>query len=445
MMIPNSCQRLFFWSVSACVGAGIVVLILFGNRMILAADDKNVEQIKGDERIAVLRFLAAHNEANYRKIETWRGKYHFIDRFPEKIQLASKQKKPPQQFEERDVIAIREGTVEFALDIAADKLWSEYQEDGSKARFLTLDGKEKITPLKYAPADEKQILTADRLTKLRADIKFGPLPEYSDDPHHMRKTSSRLAQQDNYRVHERISDLVMRLDPRRFYSTNNAYPVYKELSNFADALMGGYGVEERERVSRVLEIDKDGAPGAREYKVTMRFFTRRPEDEQGLQTEIIRFREQNDFLPIEQTYYAKEGGKIHQHRSWIYQRTNGVFIPKEFHITIYSLGSDTLTLDRHLRFVEGVLNEPLSANTFALDHLGLERGDRLEDKVEKKLYVSDGNKLLPAEQFTADTKQPTRNHSSRWFVWLNVGLLSAVLSFWIARWYLRFPKLRGGS
>jgi hypothetical protein len=437
----NSCQRSQFLLSLACIGSVAALSLVPGGSRADTGDGKTVEQIKGDKRIEVLRFLASRNESNYRKIETWRGKYHFVDRSPKRIEIAKDKKTEPQQIERRDVMAIREGIVEFALDMSSDKLWSEYQEDASKAKFLSLNGKETITPHSYHPVVAKQILTSDRLTKLRSDLQFGPLTEYPDDPHHVQQTSSRLAQQDAYRLHERISDLDMRLDPRRFYSTNNAFPVYKELSNFVLSLTGEYGAEERERVSRVLEVAKGGAPGAHEYKVTMRFFTNGPEDEKGLQTEVIRFEEQSGFLPIEQTYYAKEGGRVCQHRSWIYQRTDEVLVPKEFHITIYSFDTDRLVLDRHLQFVEGVLNEPLLESTFSTDHLGLERADRLEDKVEKRLYISDGNKLLAAEQYAIATKK----HPERWFLWLNGSLLLAALTVWLGRRHLRSRKLKGSS
>jgi hypothetical protein len=269
----------------------------------LVADHKAVEQIKGDERITVLRFLAAHNEANYRKIQTWRGKYHFIDRFPQQIQLAAKKKSSPQQFEMRDMTTIREGTVEFALDMASDKLWSEYREDESKTRFLSLDGKEAITPLDNSPVIEKEILTADRLTK-HPNVKYGPLPQHPDDPNHMRNTSSRLARRDAYRPSERRRDLDKRLDPRRFYSTGTV-PVWEELNAHIKALTGGDGAERRGRVSGALEVTKSGTPGEYEYKVTMRYFSGpSKEDDRKLPLDVTRFTEENQYLPTEHILYG---------------------------------------------------------------------------------------------------------------------------------------------
>src|SRR5438105_4379435 len=58
------------------------------------ADEEKAVEVAGAERIAVLRFLAARNRANYQKIETWRGKYSSIERFPQKLQLAPKPGKP---------------------------------------------------------------------------------------------------------------------------------------------------------------------------------------------------------------------------------------------------------------------------------------------------------------------------------------------------------------
>jgi hypothetical protein len=61
------------------------------------ADEQKAVEVAGDERIAFLRFLAARNQANYQKIETWRGKYSSIERFPQKLQLAPKPGKPAEE------------------------------------------------------------------------------------------------------------------------------------------------------------------------------------------------------------------------------------------------------------------------------------------------------------------------------------------------------------
>jgi hypothetical protein len=425
------CQRNLRPFSFVCVGTIALLQFISGSRTAWTADDKTVEQIQGDERIEVLRFLASHNEANYRKIETWRGKYHFIDRLPQKIQLAIKQKSSPQQFEMRDVIMIREGTMEFALDVAADKLWSEYQEDASKTKFLSLDGREEITPNNYQPVNEKEILTADRLTKL-SDMRYGPLPHHPDDPNHVRKSSSRLARVEAYGRGERIRDLGERLDPRRFYSTGTV-PMWEKLNSGIRALTGGDGAERRELVSRYKKIIKSGLPGEREYKVTMRYFSGPTKEEQKFPLEVTRFAEQNQYLPIEYILFRQEGGHIHQYRSWIYQNTNGALIPKEFHLIFNGLEDGKLILDRHLRFVEGVLNEPLPEETFSTDHLGLTKGERLEDKVENRLYVSVGDKLLPAPQYAAAIA--SEKYSAWWWllVWFSGALLIALASLWVRR------------
>lgn len=418
-------------------GAAALLLIFSAGSASRADEDKPVEQIKGDARIEVLRFLAAHNEANYRKIETWRGKYHFVDRFPQRIQLADK--KVPVRQQMRDVITILEGTAEFALDMDSDKLWSECKEDGAKTKFLSLDGKEAITPRVHRPVDMKVIAEADRVTKL-SNIKYGPLPEHPEDPHHVRKTSARLARRDAYRPLERLRDLGDRLDPRRFYSTGTSLE-WEELRLHVKALTGGDGEEVRARVDRVTEVEKIGSPGTMEYKITMRYFTGGPKDEEGLAWDVTRFAEIAQYLPIEHTLFTRTG-KIHEHRSWIYQSLDGVLIPKEFHLTINEARKGELELDRHLKFVEGFLNEPLPEDTFSTDHLGLTKGERLEDKIENRLYVSDGTSLLPASD-SAVRKQV--RHSRRWILACINGFLFIALVAFLLRRHIRWPKKKEGA
>jgi len=437
----DSCRKVLCQSGVACLSVVAVWLLLSEGRAVETDNDKNVEQIKGDDRIAVLRFLAAHNEANYRKIQTWRGKYHFVERFPYKMSLPAKDAKSPPLT--RDVLMIREGTAEFVLDMAADKLWSDCQEDPSKTRFLSLDGKEEFKPSHPFPFKKKEILTADRWTQL-SDVPYGPLPEHPEDPHRVRQTSSRLARRDVLQPNERFRDPTDRLDPRRFYSTGTVL-VWESLGHYSiRALTGEDGEEVRAWVSRTLEISKSGPPGVREYKITKRLReSGRPVDEKETAMTITRFAEKDQYLPIEHKFLSKEG-MLHQYRSWIYQRINDILIPKEFHITFNETSNGKLISDRHLRFIDGVLNEPLpDEDAFSIDRLGLTKGERLEDKVENRLYVSDGNKLVPASEYSATARSKHSNKS--WLLAIGSGFLLITLAiFWVRR-RLRSPKSREGT
>jgi hypothetical protein len=393
------------------------------------ADEEKAVEVAGAERIAVLRFLAARNQANYQKIETWRGKYGSIERFPQKLQLAPKSGKPagdeagsPPEIEIRDVIAFREGLVEFALEMAGDKLWSDYKENASKARFLLADRKELITPLAYTPAVEKQILTADRLTTLSGHKVYGPLHDQPNDPHHQQNTSSKLAVRNGYRAEERNVDLGLRLDPRRFYYLGSPQPVFEELELYAKSLEGAYGAEAQARTSNLTRITRLGGPGKREYTVTSQFVSGRPEDEKGLDTQNSRFAEESGFLPVEQTYTSGGDRTVLQRRTWVYQRTAGIWIPQSFRFTSVGRGSTSPASERLLTCLEAVLNEELPAETFSVDRLGLAKGDRLVDKVEQSLYVSDGNSLT-----LVGYSQPPRP-ASRWAPSLMLGIGACVLA-----------------
>jgi len=61
-----------------------------------------------------------------------------------------------------------------------------------------------------------------------------------------------------------------------------------------------------------------------------------------------------------------------------------------------------LVSHRIFKLRECSLNQPVDSEEFELAGLGLEYGDRLADEIERQLYVYDGEKLVPADEFRLD-------------------------------------------
>jgi len=430
-------------------GSSVVVAsILWGALLVgftKAASGGAEERVPDEKRAEVLRFLAARNEANYRKIETWKGSYRFVDRFPHRAipaELLSRQKTadakrsaPPNPHVQK-LFLIREGVIEFAVDTAADRYWVSYREDGSKARLVTPDGKETRKPSPgYAPLARMAVVTADSAIETLPDVKFGPLPDFPEDPLRLGGKSGRLAERKVLPDYLRISDSTEIIDPRRFYAVGPRL-LWQELPGYADQLDGKFGAEATAIARRDFSVARTGAPGNEEYlvrfKYTARGFTPRIP---GQPTAVFRFCESAGFLPVEHTWYEPTG-EVRSYRSWIYQEVDGIRIPKEFHFTMNGEAGDSrwtpLILDRHLVLAETRLNERIPAEQFSIEGVELAKGDRFVDRIEQKLYVHEGRELIPAAEYDPATAGGLRKRTGMYVLGASV-LVMAFVGAMIAR------------
>lgn len=425
---------------------GMLAVALLGTLPLLglsragAAEDPSAEErVPDDKRVELLRFLADRNEVNYRKIKTWQVTYQFVDRYqhtlrpvvsPPPAGAAAGSAAVPKP-EPQEVIVVRHGVVDLALDVAGDRFWVHYQEDGSKTQFESLDGKKTFKPGEwYTPITRTAIVTADSITDL-TDIRKGPLRDFPDDPFWVGWQSGRVAERKDHPSHMRQNQLNELIDPRHFYTPSGARLYFEELNTYADGLEGKYGAEVAARLGRDITIIKRGNMGEKEYIFSVYLTgSHMPPGHERAQW-VERFSERAGFLPVEMTTYVPLG-KVCTHRVWVYQDVQGIFIPKEYHLTHRpEMGGNRLVLDRHLVLVKSKLNAPLPEGIFSPEEgLPLARGDRFADRIDQRLFVHDGSQLVAASQYNPATGQQ-QIWGRAYLVWGGTGAL-AVAGAWFA-------------
>jgi hypothetical protein len=408
------------------------------------------EAVTGDHRIGVLKMLAARNEANFRKIETWQGTYRFIDRSRRRVDIPQVSGKAgggnpggaaPKR-EQRDAIMIREGAVDIALDVAADKLWTDLREDASKMQVFQPDTREAVKkPDDYLGYEQRTVVTPDSEIELRPNVKFGPISDAKDDPVALSGgTPGRLAERKAVGRTLKTNQTRAIVDPRHFYIEGQAF-IWDNLNLNVDALLGNLGPDARSWGDQHTRITKSGVPGALEYRVTREFHSDPERDAIGLVTLVTTYSERDGFLPVDERTLARSG-ELNLARSWRYRQVDGILVPAEYRYTLNSFKDNKaargafLVLDRRLLLVEAKLNAALPEALFGAEGMKLERGDRLMDRIEQKLYVHDGRGIVPAETYL---KSPGRKW--RWLLCGNLVVLIAITAFLV--WRRRFRRSRG--
>jgi hypothetical protein len=418
-----------------------VLLACVANVSVAAAD----EAVTGDERIAVLKMLAARNEANFRKIETWKATYRCIDRSPGTIDVVQPPGKPgdaiasvPAKPEQREVFMIREGLVDIALDVAGDRLWTDFREDASKTQALDPRTKETVKkPDYYQGYQQRTVVTPDSEIEFRPNVKFGAVPDVQVDPVALSGGNpGRLAERKAYGPTLKSNQTGAIIDARHFYMEGRSY-IWEHLNINVDALLGKYGNDTRAWFDQHTKIIRRGAPGALEYEVTNQYHGDPQLDAIGLPTSITTYSERNGFLPVEKRKLGRSG-ELNLVRSWRYRQVEGILVPAEYRYTLNAFKDGKtdkgafLVLDRHLLLVEAKLNGPLPAELFGPDGMKFQRGDRLIDRIEQKLYVHDGRAIVPAETYCESPRW-----KGRWLLCANIVVSIAVATLLVWRWRLR--------
>jgi hypothetical protein len=409
------------------------------------------EVVAGSNRIEVLKMIIARNEANRRKIETWQGTYRFIDRFPQRIRVQpdagnpgdAKSQQAVGNVEERDVIMIREGLAKMALDVAGDRIWTDFQEDSSKTQVIHPDTKEVIRrPEGYVGYEQRTVLVPDSELVFLPNVKYGPVTDIEGDPLQLSSDKlGRLAERKGFARTLKLNDTDEIVDPRSFYKEGNRY-IGEVLTVSLDGLLGKYGEEERTWVDDHMKVSRSGVAGALQYEVTQQY--RNSSEPQlnaiGLFTQTVRFSERDGYLPVEDCKFSISG-EPQTTRSWKYQQTDGILVPSEYHYTLSrfkdsKIGKGAiLVLDRHLVLVEAKLNDRLTEELFAPEGLDLQKGDRLLDRIEEKLLVHDGARLVPASEYVESLQRKTG-----WFFWLNVAICVGLAAIFV--WRRRRVRVR---
>ena len=420
------------------------------------------EPIRAQKVVEVLRLLAAQAEANYRRIETWQGLYQFTDRCATKVivrvedgqagkrtdaaQAAKQKTVAPELGKWTDAIVVRTGTVRFVFDARAEKLFVDFDENvGAAQVFARADGR-RLYSEHYKGYSQRALITPSEVTTLKPNVKFGELGDYPDDPVQGPRPKGRVAERGPVPRLFQFQESGEIIDPRHFFHLGTSL-AWDELKLYANAREGQSGKEAKERTDKNQTLGEAITADDHFYVLTTRFLTLTPADEKGLPRTVARFSKKAQFLPVEWTRNAA-AGFVTEYRRWEYESVAGVLIPKTYHYTFNRMEDGSLILDRHLVQKHSTLNERLPEAATSIAALGLEKGDRIRDEIEKQLHMHDGTKLVavsryaPGERYASPIPAPWSLGPRLLLVSVSVVLL--VVLFAILAWR-RLRKRASGA
>jgi len=121
-----------------------------------------------------------------------------------------------------------------------------------------------------------------------------------------------------------------------------------------------------------------------------------------------------------------------------YREQDGVFVPAA--VVLRVLDSDGQTyFDFDWELIESELNVEFDDSSFSLQHLGLEEGERLVDRVDQVGYVYRNGRLvdplpmkLAPEAAARETEfEPSPEAAVHWRVWLSLVLAACTVGVWL--------------
>ena len=89
--------------------------------------------------------------------------------------------------------------------------------------------------------------------------------------------------------------------------------------------------------------------------------------------------------------YGQTGPSLLITGRYDFEHKNGVWVPKRYEYTNIGTGEHPYEFSEEVTWMENRVNEPLEADDFTLERLGLQVGDDVQDEVNHKLYKYDGD------------------------------------------------------
>jgi len=340
--------------------------------------------IEGEEKVATLVMLEILMEANYRKIETWTGLYDLRER------LYSPNDGDPAWRVSKVVVA-------FTVDAKTDRVRSDYVK-AEPSKLVDRETGEDI-PADLLPAEYRTIRSPEHYLHFSVRGLRGHVTGFPRIAG-FHRVKTRVVYR---RIKPRANTDPLHVNPLTFFG-----PGYRRFSVtcsiYAKWLLDENSEVRRKNTTTLVQRRVDGAT---EYALTIRH----PSDD-GAGNDHVRtivFSSAAGFNPL--SYEVISLGRREVEMNWAYRKYGEILLPSRHEIRRYNWASksrenepqdEDADLVRHRIFElrECSLNQPVDSRAFELAGLGLKYGDRMVDEIERKLHVYDGEKLVPAKEFT---------------------------------------------
>jgi len=328
-------------------------------------------ELPGDEAAKILDMLSRRTEANYKAIDSWSGTYGLI-LTPAPVPAA--------------VVVV----IDFFLDNGRDRLRADYRASvWSPAKSSPQHpGESRGTPAAPAADDQecRWVRTAEyslRFPMNELRNKVEGFPNAGGEP----TQPFRILYREGSEATRHFDSSDTFVDPRSFLGGNDGFPYWEGCSARAAALRGERSkyCADPDFLKRNMMLRERRNAAVTEYVLFLRY----GDDAPGSYLVEIVFSSQAGFNVISKRLFSQ--GRVAKLEKTSYLREKGVDIP----VRIEFNGSN----HRIFTLKQTKLNEPIDPAVFEISSLGLRRGDRMADWIERRVQVFDGKQFVPVEQF----------------------------------------------
>jgi len=366
----------------ACLLAALVLSAGYGAAI---AEDRPRVPVDSGQHIEVLRFLAAENEANYRRLRTWKGHIRLEDTVDSGGPTEGGPNGAPTAPDERSTPPAMPAGVDFAANLSSHSLYTTYvREPGGE-----------LAPGTRVFA-QRSVVTPVHFLHMDPNANVGELEEQANLPGF--PVVGRVAYRDDTEHAERLMSYWTVVNPQRFF-WSSPLPTYQALRGYAARLE-----EKRDFPLTIEKLDGDppvyfvavgyGMYGDAANRKPVRVVTQRFEVSTGCN--------------VTSRVQATADGHTLEEADVEYALVDGIFVPTTFHLRKFYRNGEA-QFERKVVFVDQVVNKPVEPSTFTFAHLGLKDGERVVDRIDGGLRIyKQGHLIDPNASIDAATNSSPR-------------------------------------
>jgi len=265
---------------------------------------------------------------------------------------------------------------------------TEYMENADQHKMISQANGEFVKADAYFPMHIQALRIGREQTSMISSLKYGPLPKFSSDPTHLSGGTTALASKEiltEWGIFNPTDEII---DPMEFFRAQNQTEIWDSLKMSADCIEGSFGKEYQSRCRRLTSVERLNSGDVR---VVLKYSKSDDlEKDDVAMADTFVFSETKGFLPIFFESINATGGCIRRIK-WDWMQEEGIWLPMTLEQDFRDeRGANVLHRILRKKILE-INDESLPG--FRGDNLPLQKGDRLYDKIEGKLFVHDGASL----------------------------------------------------
>lgn len=352
------------------------------------------EVFQGEKAMATLRVLATHAASNLDSIKTWKAEYQYTLAYSHgerTAAIAAGQAQAADLLMHGPISQEDSGRILLSYSAKLDA-FSCLVKNETPPRIVDLSGKKRGLADQLAIFHQHAIVTPDRFLHFMPEILHAQsLKNPVGDG-----TPTRMAFRDPLAdsAGREWTDLV---NPRALFSMDDV-PFHIWLNRFPKFYEKAT-LKVRKTYDDSISIEKQTSQNGTDRYI-MKWNA-------AAWTKVIQFPQESGYLPTEYATYARDGEVLSDY-VWEYIASGNSFVPKTLTRETFANATSDATTKHTLRLASSSLNKPIDESEFTVSAFGLKDGERFLDRVNGKLWVSKGGKLVDVASYNASLQAEPR-------------------------------------